>query len=110
MRLSSFLAVLVAAAALAPAATDAFYGGEILDIFAHLLSGNPEWSRLFVGKNHSKDDVRRGNNGGFSCATCTVLVGITEQLAQINNETVVDSLKRMCNYLPVKYQVKRRSK
>lgn len=47
----------------------------------------------------------RGINGGFSCATCTILLSMVEQLAQIHNETTTDSLQRMCTYLPKKYQV-----
>lgn len=39
-------------------------------------------------------------NGGSTCATCTVLVGLTEQLAILYNTSVENSLDRLCNYLP----------
>ena len=40
----------------------------------------------------------------LSCATCTILLSITSQLAQIYNETITESLQRYCTYLPVNYQ------
>ena len=46
----------------------------------------------------------RGDNGGIPCATCTILLSISSQLAQIYNETTVDSLSRLCTYLPQTYQ------
>jgi hypothetical protein len=48
--------------------------------------------------------VKRGDNGGVACATCTILLSISSQLAQIYNETTVESLTRLCTYLPVTYQ------
>ncbi|XP_071957834.1 acyloxyacyl hydrolase-like [Antedon mediterranea] len=42
----------------------------------------------------------RGVNGGTDCAACTLLVSLGEQLAQIQNETVVDSLLKLCDLLP----------
>ena len=44
--------------------------------------------------------MKRGDNGGISCATCTILLSISTQLAQIYNETTVESLTRFCTYLP----------
>ncbi|XP_013408747.1 acyloxyacyl hydrolase [Lingula anatina] len=48
---------------------------------------------------------KRGINGGFTCATCTVALGLVEQLAGIHNETVAMSLERLCTYMPLQYQV-----
>ena len=49
-------------------------------------------------------DLKRGDNGGISCAACTILLSISTQLAQIYNETTVDSLTRFCTYLPQEEQ------
>ena len=51
-----------------------------------------------------QNEVKRGDNGGISCATCTILLSISTQLAQIYNETTVESLTRLCTYLPQNYQ------
>ncbi|CAF1649860.1 unnamed protein product [Adineta ricciae] len=40
-------------------------------------------------------------NGGVDCATCTVFVGLVEKLATVYNESIVSSLERLCNYMPV---------
>ena len=48
--------------------------------------------------------LQRGDNGGIKCAACVVLVGLTEQLAEIYNETIADSLARFCKYLPFGFQ------
>ncbi|XP_067006109.2 acyloxyacyl hydrolase isoform X2 [Anabrus simplex] len=42
----------------------------------------------------------RGVNGGFSCAACTVLFGMTDQLAQIHNETLLVASLRLCEMIP----------
>lgn len=42
----------------------------------------------------------RGVNGGMECAVCTVVFGLTEQLAEIHNETLVAASMRICNMLP----------
>ncbi|UJR23997.1 hypothetical protein I4U23_026963 [Adineta vaga] len=42
-----------------------------------------------------------GVNGGIDCAACTVLVGLVEKLSTVYNETIVSSLERLCNSLPV---------
>lgn len=39
-------------------------------------------------------------NGGTPCAACVFLVGIAEQLTQIHNETIAQSIERFCSYLP----------
>ena len=52
---------------------------------------------------HSKS-LGRGDNGGLPCATCTILLSISSQMAQIYNETTVESLTRLCTFLPKTYQ------
>ena len=39
-------------------------------------------------------------NGGTTCAACSIIVGLAEQLTQIYNESIALSLDRFCNYLP----------
>ena len=38
------------------------------------------------------------------CAACSVVLGITEQLAQIHNETVPAAMDRLCELLPLRLQ------
>ena len=47
-----------------------------------------------------KVPLKRGINGGFPCAACSVLLGMGEQLADINNGTVFSGLDILCSYLP----------
>ena len=54
-----------------------------------------------IGSN--ENDLGRGDNGGLPCATCTILLSITSQLAEIYNETTPQSLERLCSYLPTSY-------
>lgn len=42
----------------------------------------------------------RGVNGGFSCAGCTIISGIADQLAQIHNETLLAASLRLCQMMP----------
>ena len=51
----------------------------------------------------SQGDVRRGIDGGISCAACSVLLGMAEQLGDIHNSTVVAGLDLLCSYLPPDY-------
>lgn len=44
-------------------------------------------------------------NGGVDCATCSVVLGLVEQLTTVYNESVVMSLERLCSFFPDKYQV-----
>ncbi len=39
-------------------------------------------------------------NGGATCATCSILVGLVEQLSQIYNISVAESLTKFCEFLP----------
>ncbi|PIK38283.1 putative acyloxyacyl hydrolase-like [Apostichopus japonicus] len=48
--------------------------------------------------------VRGKVNGGSTCAGCTIIVSLAEQIGEINNETVVQGFQRLCNYLPASYQ------
>ncbi|GLH07812.1 Acyloxyacyl hydrolase [Gryllus bimaculatus] len=42
----------------------------------------------------------RGVNGGWGCATCTVVFGITGQLSEIYNETIFAASLRFCHLMP----------
>jgi len=55
-----------------------------------------------VTKKHSikQKNVGRGIHGGFPCAACSVLLGMGEQLADINNRTLFSGLDILCSYLP----------
>lgn len=39
-------------------------------------------------------------NGGATCATCAVLVGLVEQLAQVYNVSVEEAIERYCSFFP----------
>ncbi len=39
-------------------------------------------------------------NGGVSCAVCTLVTGLAEQLTEIYNISVSEALSRFCNFLP----------
>jgi len=52
------------------------------------------------GRKEGRGRLGRGTHGGFPCGACTVLVGIGEQLADINNETLAQGLARLCGHLP----------
>lgn len=39
-------------------------------------------------------------NGGDTCAGCSIVVGLVEQLAEYNNQTVVEAVERICTFLP----------
>ena len=45
-----------------------------------------------------------GDNGGVTCATCTVIVGLTEQLTELYNISVADALAKFCRFLPSGFQ------
>ena len=55
-------------------------------------------------KAEKTDKLGRGDNGGIPCAACTILLSISSQLAQIYNETTVESLERLCTFLPETYK------
>ena len=39
-------------------------------------------------------------NGGTGCATCTILVALTEQLAIVYNQTFEQSIEQLCSFFP----------
>ena len=39
-------------------------------------------------------------NGGTTCATCTVLVGLVEQLAEVYNVSIAEALDKYCGFFP----------
>lgn len=41
-----------------------------------------------------------GQNGGMACAGCTLIIGLMEQSAQINNRTLTQEADVMCQWLP----------
>lgn len=47
----------------------------------------------------------RGVNGGSDCASCTIALGVVEHLSILYNESIVDSLDRLCNYLPTQFRI-----
>ena len=40
----------------------------------------------------------------YSCTACTVLVALMDQLAEVNNQTIVEAFDDICLKLPTKYQ------
>ncbi len=44
-------------------------------------------------------------NGGATCATCSILVGLVEQLSQIYNISIADSISKFCEFLPSGFNV-----
>ncbi|XP_065352206.1 acyloxyacyl hydrolase-like [Cloeon dipterum] len=42
----------------------------------------------------------RGINGGMDCAVCTVVLGLSIQVAQIHNDTIVGASTKLCSFLP----------
>ena len=44
--------------------------------------------------------VEAGKNGGMTCAACTLIVGLIEQGAQINNRTLQQEADAFCQLLP----------
>ena len=59
---------------------------------------------LSIASTGSTSTVGRGENGGTTCAACAILVGLAEQLTEIYNESIADSLARFCSYLPFGFQ------
>lgn len=69
----------------------------------------PSYADLIVGLGPPAEEsgekvLKRGINGGIPCATCTILLSISSQLAEIYNETTAESMLRLCTYLPDGYQ------
>ncbi|XP_067932650.1 acyloxyacyl hydrolase-like [Watersipora subatra] len=66
-------------------------------IFVTLLAVKPSTSII----NHK---FFRGIDGGLECATCTVLLGLLDQLAEVNNQTIVEAADALCLKLPTEFQ------
>ncbi|XP_077983383.1 acyloxyacyl hydrolase-like [Glandiceps talaboti] len=43
-------------------------------------------------------------NGGTDCAACTLIVSIVDQLSLVYQESIDQSMQRLCSYLPGQYQ------
>lgn len=39
-------------------------------------------------------------NGGVNCAACSIVVTLVEQLAIVYNDTIEESLNKLCNFVP----------
>ena len=59
-----------------------------------------------LGGRWREGELRRGIDGGISCAACSVLLGMAQQLGDIHNDTVVAGLDILCSYLPPDYDSK----
>lgn len=49
---------------------------------------------------YKHDIFSRDTNGGTTCAACAVVVGLVEQLAEIYNISVADSIAKFCSFFP----------
>ena len=56
------------------------------------------------GGNRLASFFQSGASGGGTCAACTILTGLVEQLTEIYNITVSESLSRFCSFLPHGFQ------
>ncbi len=54
------------------------------------------------GRNWLKQLFLKDVNGGTTCATCSVLAGLAQQLAEIHNVSIADALDMLCKFLPEK--------
>ena len=57
-------------------------------------------------RSDAQNSWTRGIDGGVSWAACSVLLGMAEQLGDINNVTIVTGLEILCSYLPELYEEK----
>ena len=46
-----------------------------------------------------------GVNGGADCATCSIVLGLVDKLSIVYNTSIVNSLERLCSFLPGQYKV-----
>ena len=77
---------------------------KLILLFVIYFSSSLILSKDLDNSAQKKPLITRGDNGGISCATCTILLSITSQLAEIHNETISNALSRFCTYLPTSYQ------
>ena len=47
--------------------------------------------------------VKGGENGGGDCAGCTIIVGLLEQYAQLENSTIDKAIEHLCEKIPGKF-------
>ena len=48
--------------------------------------------------------ANKGANGGVTCAGCTIVVGLAEQLTQVYNVSVSKAVSVLCNFLPAGFR------
>ena len=48
--------------------------------------------------------LNSGVNGGVDCATCSVVLGLVDQLTIVYNESAAHSLERLCSFLPGEFK------
>jgi hypothetical protein len=46
-----------------------------------------------------------GVNGGGDCATCSIVLGLIDKLTIVYNESVVNTLERLCLFLPADFKL-----
>eukprot|EP00730_Choanoeca_flexa_P011958 TRINITY_DN2975_c0_g1_i1.p1 TRINITY_DN2975_c0_g1~~TRINITY_DN2975_c0_g1_i1.p1 ORF type:complete len:580 (+),score=155.55 TRINITY_DN2975_c0_g1_i1:31-1740(+) len=57
-------------------------------------------SGALLSSSHTQQPVRSGVNGGTSCAVCTIVVGLVEQVAEIDDVNATKALAKICDLLP----------
>jgi hypothetical protein len=48
--------------------------------------------------------ITGGVNGGADCATCSIVLGLVDKLSIVYNESIVNTLERLCSFLPGDYK------
>lgn len=79
------------------------YTRPVLLVSLLLLFGLVTTQGLLTPQENEFSALKRDTNGGTDCAVCSVLLGLVDQLAEIYNETIADSMSRLCSYLPKGY-------
>ena len=46
-----------------------------------------------------------GANGGGDCAACSIILGLVDKLSLVYNTSVVNSLEKLCSFLPGQYKL-----
>ena len=46
-----------------------------------------------------------GANGGVDCAVCSIVLGLVDKISIVYNTSIVNSLERLCSFLPSEYKV-----
>ena len=55
---------------------------------------------ILIGQSTAFFEPIEAVNGGTDCAYCTLIVTMVEKLAIVYNDTIENSLKKICQYLP----------